>query len=675
MMIAAFLALAMLASVIPMAEAGMQEIGTEATIGTVSPGNQNYTSVPAYVNFTASITGLAANETPYINLTGTEYKMLYNSTNSDYFYNWTSNITEGIFTYWIVVRDNTTGNITGKSDNYTIMIDKTGPVITAPVSHVEGHPTVITITDAVSGVKNATITITKGNSSMYSSTINATDGRIDWSRNIGPGTYNYTIDAVDMFGNPSNATGNFTVTEDTAAPVISNVAATPLSVPQNGYINITANVSDAGVGVDTVLANITYPNGTHYTKLMMLFNGTYYYNSTYSDIGSYSFFIWANDTKNNADNSSSYSFEVTDATAPTINNYSAAAIGATRMLIVANITDNYDAADTLQVSVTVIDSSAVPVVTNVSMIYNVTLGIYTYLTDSLSIGHYTYEIYAADKAGNMAEVQGAFDIVDSVAPSITNVNVPSNIVEHQNVTITCVVQDNVDDVTNITVSISVDGTSYPMAYSGSNNVFEYTIKDVTFGNHTFVITATDSSDNTANTTAQTFFAKDSEAPELDQGNSSIPTQGTLGEKITFSVALQDDDPVTSVTLYYSVDNGNQTSVPMTLQNGKYVASITVNSGSTLNYRIVADDGQSPPTTVAQGNMKLSQKSTMSTAMLAGIGILLLIIIIAVIAVMMKKKPAEAPAEESTEEPEEESSEEVSEEESDSGEDDELGEEL
>ena len=672
MIMAAFLALAMMVSVIPMGEAGVPVVGTNATIGTVSPGNSNYTTVPAYINFTATITGLN-NETPYINLTNEEYLMSHDSVSGDFFYNWTSNITEGIFTYWVVIRDNSTGNISGKSENYTIMIDATGPVITAPSNHVEGNPTVITITDAVSGVKNATITIKEGNSSMYSSTINATDGRIDWSRDIGPGTYNYTIEAVDVFGNEANASGNFTVTEDTSAPLIENVAATPVSAPQGSHVNITADVTDAGVGVDKVMVNITYPDGTYHNESMVAYGNTYSYNMTYLEIGSYSFFIWANDTNNNVGTSSAYSFEINDATAPTINNYSAAAIGATRMLIAANITDNHDSPDALTVTITIVDSSAIAVADNVTMIYNSTTGLFAYLTDALQIGDYTYTIYVEDSSGNTATVNGAFSIVDSVAPSITNVNVPSNIVEHQNVTITCVVQDNVDDAENLTVTINVDGKSSAMTYSGSNNVFEYIISDVAYGEHTYTITATDLAGNT-NSVNGTFSAADMEAPEIDEGNSTLPTQGTLGEEIVFSVALEDDDPVT-VTLYYSVDGGNETSVQMTQDaNGNYVAKIKVDSGSSLTYRIVADDGQSGATTVASGTITLSEKSTISTAMLAGIGVLLLIIIIAVVMMMKKKPAAEQPSEESSEESEEtEDSEEISEESSE--EEDELGEDL
>lgn len=665
---AAFLALALLVSVIPMGQAGIPVVGTNATIGTVSPGNSNYTAVPAYINFTATITGLT-NETPYINLTNTEYMMSLDTTSGDFFYNWTSGITEGIFTYWVVVRDNTTGNSTGKSENYTILIDATGPVISAPSDHGEWEMTTITVTDAVSGVKNATITITQGNSSMYSSTIDATDGRVDWSRDIGPGTYNYTIEAVDMFGNTANTTGQFNVTADTSAPTISNVVATPVSAPENGYVNISADVTDAGVGVDTVMVNITYPDGTYHNESMTDANGTYYYNASFAAIGSYSFFIWANDTNDNIATDTGYAFTITDATAPTINNYSAAAIGATRMLIGASITDNYDADGTLTVTVTIVDASAIAVADNVTMIYNSTTGLYVYLTDALEIGNYTYTIYARDAAGNMASVNSAFSIVDSVAPSITNINVPSDIVEHDTVRITCEVTDNVDDAANITVSITVDGTQHPMSFTGSNNVFEYTITDVAYGEHTFTISATDSTGNTATSDEQTFSAADAQTPEIDEGNSTIPSEGTLGEDMTFSVALQDDDPMT-VTLYYTVDNGNETSVVMTQDaDGNYVATIKVDSGSSLTYRIVADDGQSAPTTVASGTITLTEKSTISTAMLAGIGILLLIIIIAVVMMMKKKPAAEAPAEEEgTEETEEPAEEETSEEEDDLGED-------
>ncbi len=68
----------------------------------------------------------------------------------------------------------------------------------------------------------------------------------------------------------------------------------------NGSVNITAGVTD-NIELTNVFLNITKPDNSTYTISMSHIDGTdiYYYNSTYLEIGQYSFFISAVDTNNN----------------------------------------------------------------------------------------------------------------------------------------------------------------------------------------------------------------------------------------------------------------------------------------------------------------------------------------------------------------------------------------
>jgi len=101
--------------------------------------------------------------------------------------------------------------------------------------------------------------------------------------------------------------------EDTIPPEISDVTITksdPIDTdPSYGWENISCTVTDVG-GVDKVKLNITYPD-MHTENVSMTKSGdTYYNNTTFSNVGSYSYFIWANDTSNNVNTSSVDTFAI-----------------------------------------------------------------------------------------------------------------------------------------------------------------------------------------------------------------------------------------------------------------------------------------------------------------------------------------------------------------------------
>jgi len=68
--------------------------------------------------------------------------------------------------------------------------------------------------------------------------------------------------------------------------------------PAYGWENITATVTD-DVEVNEVRINITYPDmHTENISMINASGGVYYYNTTFTNVGSYSYFIWVNDTNN-----------------------------------------------------------------------------------------------------------------------------------------------------------------------------------------------------------------------------------------------------------------------------------------------------------------------------------------------------------------------------------------
>ena len=96
---------------------------------------------------------------------------------------------------------------------------------------------------------------------------------------------------------------------DTTPPEILDINAHPWSQETNGYVNITAIVTD-NKGVNIVKVNITTPDGTYINETMNNIGNLYYYNATYHTIGNYSFYIWARDINGNSNKSSIYSFSI-----------------------------------------------------------------------------------------------------------------------------------------------------------------------------------------------------------------------------------------------------------------------------------------------------------------------------------------------------------------------------
>ena len=98
---------------------------------------------------------------------------------------------------------------------------------------------------------------------------------------------------------------------DITPPEITDVYATPAVQMLGGYVNITCTVIDTKTDVDTVKVNMTSPFGTVFNFTMLPGPGhTFYFNSNYVLEGTYTYFIWANDTRGNSIISASYQFHI-----------------------------------------------------------------------------------------------------------------------------------------------------------------------------------------------------------------------------------------------------------------------------------------------------------------------------------------------------------------------------
>ena len=129
------------------------------------------------------------------------------------------------------------------------------------------------------------------------------------------GTYNYSVWINDSSGNSNISATQMFVISDSTLPEIANVdisTSDPLDTnPAFGWINITCDVTD-NVAVDEVYLNITNPDSS-FANVSMTKIGTnhhYYYNTSFSQHGNYSYFIVAYDTSSNVNTSTVYEFSM-----------------------------------------------------------------------------------------------------------------------------------------------------------------------------------------------------------------------------------------------------------------------------------------------------------------------------------------------------------------------------
>ncbi len=201
---------------------------------------------------------------------------------------------------------------------------------------------------------------------------------------------------------------------DTQRPTITNVGATPDPQEPGEDLMIHATVDD-NVQVYGAWVNVTNPDGFTVGNVSMTYNAAsdeYRYTSTYSDIGTHTFTIWANDTSDNW-NSSSGTFEIQDATPPTV------------VVTVSN--DQPEVGETVRFEATADDPSGIDevrieiekdgdtILSSRRMTYDSNEDIYWYEYAFTEVGDYSYTVTATDENNNDQDVQGTITVSEEAA--------------------------------------------------------------------------------------------------------------------------------------------------------------------------------------------------------------------------------------------------------------------
>jgi len=284
--------------------------------------------------------------------------------------------------------------------------------------------------------------------------------------------------------------------EDTAKPIITNIEAKPSPQEIGGWVNITCEVVD-NVAVDTVKVNITYPEGNTTNETMNKTNeAIYYYNASYSIEGGYPYYIWANDTSDNQNNSGNYSFTIQDITKPSITS-----VNATPELqpiegyvnITCNVTDN------IEVDEVCINITGPPDFKGINESMNRIVGTDDYYYNrSYSKGIYHFYIWANDTSNNQNESEIHKFEIDITPPEISNIqDIPDPQKKGGWVNITVNVTDNVG-VSEVWLNITYPNGSYTNVsitgnLTGTTYYCNQTYNDL--GQYNYTIWANDTSDN------------------------------------------------------------------------------------------------------------------------------------------------------------------------------------
>ena len=489
------------------------------------------------------------------------YSSSWSSWTSDTEHTYT-NLFEGSYTFEVRAKDNV-GNIDPTPATASFTVDDNTP---PSISNVN-FPSQVTVGSEANiscsvtddfGISLVKINITYPDSSFSNNSMNAGTKYYYSSIYTMPGTYFFTIWAQDTGGNGNKETGSFEVVEgDFEPPEISNVQASPSPQESGGYVNITCSVTD-NVEVNVVKVNIQGPSG--FTPVNATMNeGSYYYNSTYTLVGTYYYFIWANDTSDNGNKSDTYSFEIQDTTPPDISSIQAFPShqeAGGKVKVLAMVTDNVAVANVF-LNITYPDSST----ENFSIFQNKTGNTYYSERTYDQLGTYTFFIFAIDSSNNKRTSSSyTFEIEDNTPPSISSIEtspIAKGIGEKVN--ISAMVTDNVA-VANVFLNITYPDSStenFSIFQNKTGNTYYSERTYDQLGTYTFFIFAIDSSGNKNASGTQSFVISDITPPTVKLiyplGGENI--SGTVKIKWNATDNYKSKNSL-KVTLKYSSDGGN-----------------------------------------------------------------------------------------------------------------------
>jgi hypothetical protein len=568
-----------------------------------------------FVNITVDVTDDTAIGEVWVNITYPDGSWnnvsMLPGTGNNWYYN-TTYPDIGIHSYTTFAKDTSNNWNSTSPGTFLIIGDTTPPEIMNPNDfpdpQIPGGFVNITVdvTDDIA-VDEVWVNITYPDSSWNNVSMLPGGGNSWYSNMTYPdlGMHSYSIFARDTSNNwNSTIPGVFTI-QDTNGPEFANLNDAPDPQENNGYVNITVDVTD-GVGVDKVWVNITFPNFTWINVSMAHGTGdNWFYNTSYNDLGIYSYTIWANDTSNNWNGTGPETFTIQDTDGP--------------MLINLDDTpDPQENGDFVNITVDVTDDVGVREVwinitypngswINKSMVRG-TGNEWSYNITYTDLGIYSYTVWANDTSNNWnGSGSGTFTIQDTQGPKFNDLKDspdPQEIGGYINITV------NVTDVVGVNevwVNITYPNGSWTnntMSF-GSGNSWYYNSTFIDQGIYSYKVWANDSSNNWNSSDQKTFEIKGDTTPPIIWNLNDFPDPQELGGFVNITINVLDDIALDGVWLNISYPNGSWINISMTQGVGnEWFYNITYGNSGLYSYKVWANDTSNNWNTTGPGTFRI-----------------------------------------------------------------------
>jgi len=370
------------------------------------------------------------------------------------------------------------------------------------------------------------------------------------------GTYTVLFFANDSSNNINNTeTTTFTV-QDVVDPTITPLVCTPNPAASAQSIICNVTVID-NIGVDTVTANVTFPNSTVEIQTVSNISSTYSFTFTSTtNLGAYNVTWWANDTSDNTNNGTD-DFVVSDLINPEVT------------ALIPSLSSNYNITNVIEISTNVTDTGAVNYVyanitypnSTVSQIVLSDTGSGKYnnsFTAPSLIGIYTVLFFANDSSNNVNSSESTTFIVNDVVNPAVLTLVPS---AGTNYNITNIIEISTTVTDDVDVSYSYANITYPnstvsqivLSDTGSGKYNNSFTAPSLIGTYTVLFFANDSSNNVNSSESTTFIVNDITSPSITP-LTCVPNPGNISQSIICNVTITDSIGVDTVTANITFPN-------------------------------------------------------------------------------------------------------------------------
>jgi hypothetical protein len=431
----------------------------------------------------------------------------------------------------------------------------------------------------------------------YSMAYDSVNGRFYYERPYGSlGIFTFTVWAFDYFDNWGKGIGSFRLV-DTTSPVIS--AMTEIPDPQEVYlpVNVSAQVTD-NYQMAQVYLEVRNPTGGlvgNFTMSLDPGSGRYFYESSYSTLGTFWTNLSAKDTRTNWAVATG-NFLIQDTTEPLVQNTVAIPspqdAGAV-LRIETEVVDNYYVFPIVRAWVEVFDPFSV-LLFNSTMFYDSGQGVFFYERAYTELGFHDFIITARDGNDNYGTNSSVFEIVDITPPSV---GVPTATPDPQEVflgvNVTVAVTDNykVQDVfIDITDPSSGWVGNFTMIYDVGTDEWGYERAYNMLGTYNCEIWAFDTSSNPDSETCS-FLMRDTTAPTIENITED-PNPQNIGGIVNVSANVYDNYQLLAVRFeVWDPDSNYLGEIPMTLDpaTGRYFFEAPYSVIGTYDFNVKAVD--------------------------------------------------------------------------------------